>query len=148
MKKDIFGEKKNPEIIYIARRIYHWWMCRSQMIVWDILYHIYICREKKSKCKVSFLLLFIDSWSIYLCRKNALFNVRSESCDISRDEILILCVTLELQKKTHTVLQILNFFNTWNFQVLLFLKTALETGKRIPLLTRSVAKKSADLHIS
>lgn len=68
----------------------------------------YICKEKKekeSKCKISFLLLFIGSWIIYLCRKNALFNVRSEACDISRNEILILCVTLELKKKkTHTVL--------------------------------------------
>lgn len=60
----------------------------------------YICKEKKeSKCKISFLLLFIGSWSIYLCRKNALFNVRREACDISRNEILILCVTLELKKK-------------------------------------------------
>lgn len=65
----------------------------------------YICREKKeSKCNIAFLLLFIDSRIIYLCRKNALFDVRNETCDISRDEISILCVTLEPKKKTHTVL--------------------------------------------
>lgn len=58
------------------------------------------CKEKnKSKWKIIFLILFIDSWNIQLCRKNALFNVRNETCDISRDGILILCVTPKLLKK-------------------------------------------------